>query len=81
MSGIPGRRDSRTRASRNADRVQIRCLIVDDDQPFLDAAHLLLEREGVAVVGVATTSAEACWSTSASVASVVSTLHGGCAGR
>jgi DNA-binding NarL/FixJ family response regulator len=39
--------------------VQIRCLIVDDHQPFLDAASLLLEREGVAVVGVATTSAEA----------------------
>jgi DNA-binding NarL/FixJ family response regulator len=39
--------------------VQIRCLIVDDNQPFLDAARLLLEREGVAVVGVATTSAEA----------------------
>jgi DNA-binding NarL/FixJ family response regulator len=39
--------------------VQIRCLIVDDNQPFLDAARLLLEREGVAVVGIATTSAEA----------------------
>src|SRR5258706_10511389 len=40
-------------------RVQIRCLIVDDNQPFLDAARMLLEREGVAVVGIATTSAEA----------------------
>jgi DNA-binding NarL/FixJ family response regulator len=39
--------------------VQIRCLIVDDSQPFLDAARLLLEREGVDVVGVATTSTEA----------------------
>jgi DNA-binding NarL/FixJ family response regulator len=39
--------------------VQIRCLIVDDNQPFLDAARLLLEREGMAVVGVATTSADA----------------------
>jgi DNA-binding NarL/FixJ family response regulator len=39
--------------------VQIRCLIVDDSQPFLDAARLLLEREGVDVVGIATTSAEA----------------------
>jgi DNA-binding NarL/FixJ family response regulator len=39
--------------------VQIRCLIVDDNRPFLAAARLLLEREGVAVVGVATTSAEA----------------------
>jgi DNA-binding NarL/FixJ family response regulator len=39
--------------------VQMRCLIIDDNQPFLDAARLLLEREGVAVVEVATTSAEA----------------------
>jgi DNA-binding NarL/FixJ family response regulator len=39
--------------------LQIRCLIVDDNQAFLDAARLLLEREGVAVVGVASTSAEA----------------------
>ena len=39
--------------------MQIRSLIVDDNRPFLDAARLLLEREGVAVVGVATTSAEA----------------------
>jgi DNA-binding response OmpR family regulator len=39
--------------------MQIRCLIVDDNQPFLDAASLLLEREGIAVVGLATTSAEA----------------------
>jgi DNA-binding NarL/FixJ family response regulator len=37
----------------------IRCLIVDDNQPFLDAARLLLEREGMTVVGVATTTAEA----------------------
>src|SRR5712671_2619638 len=56
---IPARRNARRRASRNAERVQIRCLIVDDNQPFLEAARLLLEREGVAVVGVATTSAEA----------------------
>jgi DNA-binding NarL/FixJ family response regulator len=39
--------------------VQIRCLLVDDNRPFLDAARLLLEREGVAVVGVASTSGEA----------------------
>jgi DNA-binding NarL/FixJ family response regulator len=56
---IPARRDPRRRTSRDADRVQIRCLIVDDNRAFLDAARLLLEREGVAVVGVATTSAEA----------------------
>jgi len=49
----------RAGAQRDGDRVQIRCLIVDDNQRFLDAARLLLEREGVAVAGVATTSAEA----------------------
>jgi DNA-binding NarL/FixJ family response regulator len=37
----------------------MRCLIVDDSRPFLDAARLLLEREGMAVVGIATTGAEA----------------------
>ena len=39
--------------------MQIRSLIVDDNHHFLAAARLLLEREGVAVVGVASTSAEA----------------------
>ena len=37
----------------------MRCLIVDDNQSFLEAARVLLEREGVAVVGVASTSEEA----------------------
>jgi DNA-binding NarL/FixJ family response regulator len=37
----------------------LRCLIVADSPRFLDAACGLLEREGVAVVGVASTSAEA----------------------
>jgi DNA-binding NarL/FixJ family response regulator len=39
--------------------VALRCLIVDDNQPFLDAARVLLGREGVDVAGVASTSAEA----------------------
>jgi DNA-binding NarL/FixJ family response regulator len=37
----------------------LRCLIIDDSPHFLDAARGLLEREGVAVVGVASTCAEA----------------------
>jgi DNA-binding NarL/FixJ family response regulator len=37
----------------------MRCLIVDDNQSFLDAARVLLEREGLAVAGVASTSDEA----------------------
>ena len=33
----------------------IRCLIVDDNRSFLDAACMLLRREGLIVAGVATT--------------------------
>jgi CheY-like chemotaxis protein len=39
--------------------VPLRCLLVDDSPYFLDAASKLLEGQGVAVVGVASTSAEA----------------------
>jgi DNA-binding NarL/FixJ family response regulator len=39
--------------------VSLRTLIVDDNASFLEAARDLLEREGIAVVGVASTSAEA----------------------
>jgi CheY-like chemotaxis protein len=37
----------------------LRCLIVDDNKYFLDSASRMLERGGVAIVGVASTSAEA----------------------
>jgi CheY-like chemotaxis protein len=37
----------------------MRCLIVDDSSRFLAAARGLLEREGICVVGVVSTSAEA----------------------
>lgn len=37
----------------------VRCLIVDDHFPFLEGAADLLRREGLEVVGVASTSAEA----------------------
>jgi DNA-binding NarL/FixJ family response regulator len=36
-----------------------RVLIVDDNEPFLEAASVLLERDGVQIVGVASTSADA----------------------
>jgi DNA-binding NarL/FixJ family response regulator len=39
--------------------VAIRSLIVDDNRAFLDAARTLLEREGLIVAGVASTSADA----------------------
>ena len=39
--------------------VPIRCLIVDDNHSFLEGATDLLKREGLEVVGVASTSADA----------------------
>jgi DNA-binding NarL/FixJ family response regulator len=43
----------------HADDVALQCLIVDDSFGFLEAARSLLEREGVAVVGVAATRSDA----------------------
>ena len=40
-------------------RLALRCLIVDDSAGFLVVARSLLEREGITVVGVASTGAEA----------------------
>jgi CheY-like chemotaxis protein len=39
--------------------VDLSCLIVDDSVEFLEVARSLLEREGVAVVGVAATASDA----------------------
>lgn len=43
----------------NLETMTSRCLIVDDSTRFLEAARRLLERDGISVVGVATTVAEA----------------------
>ena len=43
----------------NPVRVAFSVLIVDDNVPFLQAARVLLEQEGLRVVGVAASSAEA----------------------
>src|SRR5215211_8683719 len=40
-------------------RMPLRCLIVDDNLHFLEADRGVLEREGVTVVGVASTSSQA----------------------
>jgi DNA-binding NarL/FixJ family response regulator len=37
----------------------VRCLIVDDNRSFLEAARTLLEREGLSIAGVASTCADA----------------------
>jgi CheY-like chemotaxis protein len=36
----------------------LRCLLVDDNDAFLEAASVLLQREGVTVVGVASSTSE-----------------------
>jgi CheY-like chemotaxis protein len=40
-------------------QMTVECLIVDDSRDFLKAAQTLLEREGLTIAGVASTSAEA----------------------
>jgi two-component system nitrate/nitrite response regulator NarL len=37
----------------------LRCVLVDDNEAFLETASLLLEREGLAIVGMASTIAAA----------------------
>jgi DNA-binding NarL/FixJ family response regulator len=50
------RREARLR---HAELVPVRCLLVDDYRTFLDAARGLLDRDGVAVAGTASSIAEA----------------------
>jgi DNA-binding NarL/FixJ family response regulator len=38
--------------------MSLRCLIVDDNAPFIEASRTLLEGQGISVVGVAMTAAE-----------------------
>jgi DNA-binding NarL/FixJ family response regulator len=40
-------------------RMQLQCVIVDDNEPFLRVARAMLEQQGVTVVGTATNGAEA----------------------
>ena len=43
----------------DAPSMPIRCLVVDDSPSFLEAARLLLEREGLTIAGVASNCSEA----------------------
>jgi DNA-binding NarL/FixJ family response regulator len=43
----------------NPDGMALRCLLVDDSTHLLESARVLLERQGIDVVGVASTGAEA----------------------
>jgi CheY-like chemotaxis protein len=64
---LPGWRPTSLPGSCNAaapyrwhrERMTLRCLLVDDNATFLDAAAALLQREGVTVVGVASSTAQA----------------------
>src|ERR1700733_697589 len=58
-AGIPASRNATARYTWHHDRVSIRCLLVDDSDAFLKAASVLLQREGITVAGVASTSAQA----------------------
>ena len=44
---------------RQSGRMPLRCVLVDDNEAFLETARLLLEREGLAIVGMASTIAGA----------------------
>jgi DNA-binding NarL/FixJ family response regulator len=59
VSRIPASCNAARGRGWHADEVPLRCLIVDDNARFLEAAAALLEREGVTVVGVASNGAEA----------------------
>jgi CheY-like chemotaxis protein len=66
-AGVPRRRHLQHQISlhlgasiwHSLEDVSLRCLIVDDSPHFLEAASKLIEGQGLAVVGVASTSAEA----------------------
>jgi hypothetical protein len=57
--GIPASRSASALYPRQSDHMPLRCMLVDDSEAFLEAASLLLEREGVTIVGVALSIAEA----------------------
>jgi len=59
MTEFPASRNAAAPYSGQPDRMPQRCLLVDDSEAFLETASLLLEREGLTVVGVASSIAEA----------------------
>jgi DNA-binding NarL/FixJ family response regulator len=58
-AGIPASCNAAATRACQPGRMPLRCLIVDDSGAFLQAASVLLEREGVTVAGVASDSAGA----------------------
>jgi CheY-like chemotaxis protein len=58
-SRSPVTRNAQDPTAGKAGEIAISVLVVDDSESFLDASSALLRREGLAVTGLATTSAEA----------------------
>jgi DNA-binding NarL/FixJ family response regulator len=56
---IPASRDGGRPMGCNPLVMSLRCLLVDDNVRFLEAARVLLDRQGLDVVGLASTGAEA----------------------
>jgi CheY-like chemotaxis protein len=56
---FPASHNAAVQFQRQAVRMPLRCLLVDDSDAFLETASLLLEREGLTVVGMASSIAEA----------------------
>ena len=56
---IPASSNARQGADGDDSPMPIRCLVVDDSSSFLEAARVLLEREGLTIAGVASTGPEA----------------------
>jgi CheY-like chemotaxis protein len=59
MTEFPASRNAAAPYPGQSDRMPLRCLLVDDNEAFLETASRLLEREGLTVVGVASSISEA----------------------
>lgn len=59
QGGITATGNAAAGGVRHAERVVIRCLLVDDNEAFLEAARIILARDGVTVTGTASCSADA----------------------
>ena len=59
MAEFPASRNAAAPYTGQSEPMPLRCLLVDDNDAFLETASLLLEREGLTVVGVASNIAEA----------------------
>jgi DNA-binding NarL/FixJ family response regulator len=59
VAEVPASRNAAAAYPWQSSRMPLRCLLVDDSEAFLEAATVLLEREGFTVVGIASSIAEA----------------------